>query len=659
MCDRYGRSLAVIEAKKSSINAADAQDQAKAYAEQLNVPYIFLANGEEILFWEYRNQAHPHPVKTFFSQTDLERRAASLSQRRDPLTIPIDTDIAGGNGRDYQIHCINALCENIQQGRRKSLVEMATGTGKTRTAGALLKRLFDAGVITRALFLVDRITLANQTGEAFADYLRDYPSYVLRKGRFQDEKIITITTLQSMIQIYRDYSSGYFDLIITDECHRSIYGKWSGILNHFDGIKIGLTATPCVSHAEFGDDEDQAAVRDTLRFFELDKPTFRYGMKEAIEDGFLVPYQIYQAQTVKTASDGEFEVKRTEIDWTNLNDTDCAELEAAFDGQDKILVDPKSLERKYTIPERNRAMVREFRQVMEQGYADQHGNQRKPLLGKTIVFAVTKRHAETLARLFDEHFADHKPSPETRYADYVVSGLGAEQDTSDSGTRIKRFKKEAFPQILVSVNMLDTGFDYPDVKNLVFARYTESAILYRQIRGRGARKAKNKPVFTMFDFIGVTELHGDAEDYADGTALVIREPKTKKPYQPRKLLTLDVDDHIDPTTRQWVTLDADGNMQFTEPAQAQQNQIHSKFEAWRLSHDDELNAEQRQWLNIIGEQIKANADTLESFELDYFDIDFFPALKNRGGKWKAVEAFGSEARLVAMLEEMNRAVFLA
>ena len=153
-------------------------------------------------------------------------------------------------------------------GRRKLLVEMATGTGKTRTAAALIKRLFEAGAITRVLFLVDRIPLAKQTEDAFVEHLGDFPAYVLRTGRrFQDEKRITITTLQSMVNIYHEYSAGYFDLVISDECHRSIYGKWSGVLKHFDGVQIGLTATPCVADpALFDDDDDKLIVRDTLRF---------------------------------------------------------------------------------------------------------------------------------------------------------------------------------------------------------------------------------------------------------------------------------------------------------------------------------------------------------------------------------------------------------
>jgi len=238
LCDRHGRILAIVEAKRFSINPIEAREQAKAYAQELNVPYIFLANGKEILFWEWEREAFPRPVKTFFKQDDLERRFATRQVRQELMSVPIDTHIAGGKYL-YQTDCIDTLSREITQGRRKLLVEMATGTGKTRTAAALIKRLFQANAITRVLFLVDRIPLAVQAEDTFAEHLTDYPAYVLRAGRrFQDEKRITITTLQSMVNIYGDYSAGYFDLIIIDECHRSIYGKWSGILKHFDGIQI-------------------------------------------------------------------------------------------------------------------------------------------------------------------------------------------------------------------------------------------------------------------------------------------------------------------------------------------------------------------------------------------------------------------------------------
>ncbi len=650
LCDRHGRAIAVIEAKRSAINPADAAAQGRAYAELLKVPYVFLANAREVLFWEYEREAHPRPIKTFFSQSDLERRFATRQVCVEPMGIPIDKKIAG---RDYQQDCIDTLCREMGLGRRKLLVEMATGSGKTRMAAALIKRLFEANAVTRVLFLVDRVTLAKQTEDAFNEYLTEYPCYVLRSGRrFQDEKRVTITTLQSMINIYRDYSSGYFDLVITDECHRSIYGKWSGILKYFDGIQIGLTATPCaVKNTEnMPDDEDRLFVRDTLRFFEVDKPTFVYTLKQAVSDGYLVPYQIYKAKTVKTAAEEGFEVTRNELDWSAMDAETRKEFEALFAASNKIVVDPTALERKFTIPERNRAIVREYREVLKNGYVDKAGIPRKPLIGKTIVFAVTKRHAETLARMFDEAFADEKPDPSVRYADYVVSGLGME-DTVDGGTKIKRFKKEKYPQIMVSVNMLDTGFDFPEVVNLVFARFTKSVILYRQMRGRGTRKAPGKSLFTLFDFVGVADFHQDDETMPEGGW--VAEPAKRGPHAPRKVLVLDINDHIDPATREWVTVDENGNFVFPDPSEERANMLGARFEDWLLRQDG-FSADQLRLLRTIGEQIRANADTLGSFTLDHFAV---PPFSHIGGLNRAVRAFGSEDRLQRMLSGLNAAVF--
>lgn len=652
LCDRNGRSLAVIEAKRYSVNPADAAEQAKNYAKKLDVPYVFLTNGVEVLFWEWQREAYAHPVKSFFKQDDLERRFASLQLRRDLLAVPIDLKIAG---RDYQQECLQTVSTEIKQGRRKLLIEMATGTGKTRTAAALIKRLFEANAITRVLFLVDRIPLAKQTEDAFAEHLPDYPAYVLRAGRrFQDEKRITITTLQSMINTYGEYSAGYFDLIISDECHRSIYGKWSGVLKYFDGVQIGLTATPCVANLDGmeGDEEDKLFVRDTLRFFEVDAPTFCYKLKDAIRDGVLAPYQIYQAKTVKTAAEGGFEVKRNELDWSAMSADTRAEFELLFADADPIVIDPAALERRFTIPERNRAIVREFRDVLEKGFTDHKGVLRMPLIGKTIVFAVNKKHAETLAQLFDTEFADKKPSADVRFADYVVSGAGPD-DTIDAMAKIRRFKKEPFPQIIVSVNMLDTGFDCPEVCNLIFARFTRSAILYQQMRGRGTRKTSKKPIFTMFDFVGVCDYHGDEDAVGEGGILAARPPQKKK-YEPKRLLSLDIDDHIDPTTREWISVDENGNMLFPEASELKAAELGVKFEAWLLSQTG-LAPEQERWLRILGSQIRANADTLNEVTPEHFA--YFHTFSQMGGLREAQRVFGDADALQSRLDSLNAALF--
>lgn len=650
--DRQGRALAVLEAKSTSVNLSAGEAQGRRYADQLDVPFIFLSNGEDVWFRDKTQDAHFRRVETVFSQDDLARRKAASEIRRDPLSVPIDTRIAGGGGRLHQTACIDVVCREIAAGRRKLLVEMATGTGKTRTAAALLKRLFEANWATRALFVVDRNTLAIQTEDALAEHLPHLPCYrVPRVGRrFQDEKRVTIVTLQTLVNEYENYSSGYFDLIVIDECHRSIYGKWRRALDHFDGIKIGLTATPFVMRdAPDVDEEDRAAIRDTMRFFEVDKPTYSYSMAEAIADGHLVPYEIYRAMTARTAATDGFTVSRAEIDWDAMDAATRAEMEALFTDQDPLVVDPTALERKFTIPERNRAMVREFRDVLEKGYVGPNGVRRAPEWGKTIVFAVTKRHAETLARMFDEVFADRKPTPTTRYADFVVSGMGPD-DTVDGLAKIKRFKKEPFPQILVSVNMLDTGFDCPEVRNLVMARFTHSSILYQQMRGRGTRQAPGKDRFTMWDFTGVTLRHGDDETPGEGGIVVVR-PAEKKEGQPRRLLTLDVHDEIDPSTREWVTVDETGHA-FMDVDEARAEALGAAFETWLDGR--EFNADQLRLLHLVKEQIKANAPDLSLFESWRFDT---PPLSMNGGFERARAVFGGEAELERILASLNNTVF--
>ncbi len=654
LCDRAGRPLAVLEAKRASIDPITAEGEGRHYAEQLGVPFVFLSNGEEVWFLDRDVDAHARRVATIFSQEDLETRAAVRKVRTDPFSVPVDKAIAG---RGYQIACIDTLCREIARGRRKLLVEMATGTGKTRMAAAFIKRLFIAGQITRVLFLVDRIALAAQTEDAFTDHLRDYPCYILRPGRSIDHaKRVTIATLQTMINEYSRFSAGYFDLVITDECHRSIYGKWSGVLKHFDGIQLGLTATPCVAADadKLPDPEDGFFIRDTLRFFELEAPTFRYTLREAIEDGYLVPYRIYKAMTVKTAAEGGFEVHRDELDWSAMDAETRAEFEKLFGDHDTITVDPRLLERRFTIPERNRAIVRELRDVLEKGFEGSDGIRRIPQWGKTIVFAVTKKHAETLALMLDQHFADRKPHPTIRYADFVVSDIGG-GPAPDAADLIRRFKQEEYPQILVSVNMLDTGFDCPEVVNLVMARFTRSAILYQQMRGRGTRRADHirKSSFTIFDFAGVTDFHGDDDENIPADFVVSRSTAATHP-SPRRLLTLDVDDHIDPASRDWVTLDEHGRIVRSGEHEARAAALGLRFEAWLAEQD--FDAEQRRWARMIESYLKANVMTLDGFR-DY-DFDEHP-FRTLGGYDRALRVFGGEDALERLLASLNAAVFPA
>ena len=403
-----------------------AEAQAKAYAQQLERA-VRLPRPTARRSGSGSGSARPipRPVKTFFKQDDLERRVATRAVRRDPLSVAIDRHIVE---RDYQIECIDTLCREIDLGRRKLLVEMATGTGKTRMAAAFIKRLFEANAITRVLFLVDRIPLAKQTEDAFAEHLPDYPAYVLRAGRrFQDEKRITITTLQSMVNIYARVLGG----LLRSRHHRRVPPQ------HLRQVERRAQAL-----RRRADRPDRDALRRRRRGLRRRRGQALRARHAALLRGRHADLHATSSRTpsataissrtrstrrktVKTAAEGGFEVKRDELDWSAMDADTRAEFEQLFG--DERHASPSIRPRwsaRFTIPERNRAIVREFREVLEKGYTDAKGVLRKPLLGKTIVFAVTKRHAETLAQLFDAAFADQKPSPEIRYADYVVSGHG-------------------------------------------------------------------------------------------------------------------------------------------------------------------------------------------------------------------------------------------
>ena len=224
----------------------------------------------------------------------------------------------------------------------------------------------------------------------------------------------------------------------------------------------------------------------------------------------------------------------------------------------------------------------------------------------------------------------------------------------DASIIIKRFKEEEFPKILVSVNMLDTGFDCPEVVNLVMARFTRSAILYRQMRGRGTRKASRigKKGFTIFDFVGVTDFHGDDDDEISGGFIQERPPKGR-PSGRRTLLTLDVNDHIDPASRDWLTLDGNGRIVRTPEHESRAAEVGMRFEAWRGEHE-EFNAEQSRWASLIGSRVRADAMNMETFGGWDFDEHPFAAL---GGYNQARRVFGGEENLDRLIAGFNAAVF--
>ncbi|MBI3372914.1 MAG: DEAD/DEAH box helicase family protein [Betaproteobacteria bacterium] len=497
-----GRPLAIIEAKRQAIHPYVAKQQALPYAKRIGAPFIFLTNGELIYFWDYQND-DARVVNSFFSRRDLERLVEMRATRKPLATIPIpDTYIRQGETREvrpYQKETMQALDRTVELGKRRFLIELPTGTGKTDLICLYLKRLLQSGHAERVLFLVDRDQLAKQGIDAIQDLLPGYPSYWLKAGMVRQEKQVTVCLLQTMTGRYAEFTSGYFDVVIADECHRSIYGAWQTALTHFDALHIGLTATPA-----------PYIERNTFQFYHCkdDAPDFAYSIQNAFKEGYLAPYRFA---------------------------TGITEIIAAGADLDEQHYDPAEFERKWTNEKSNRLMMQEFDRLAWETYQDLAPRQ-KIGPGKAVVFAITKHHAARLTQYLNEIHSDCKG----RYAEVITS------DIPNADELIRRFKQENYPQIAVSVGMLDTGFDCREVLHLVMCRRVRSPILYQQMRGRGTRTAPHigKRRFVIYDFFRNHEYFNDSDaDIFTGTGGGYAPGKGKpRAPTPRELIELGLED---------------------------------------------------------------------------------------------------------------------
>jgi type I restriction enzyme R subunit len=456
---RDEQPLAVVEAKRTSKSARLGQKQADGYAENIKAkfgiePFIFLTNGEDILFWD-RAQYPPRLVYGFFERRDLERLYFQRQESARNLSgIKINPDIAD---RAYQAEAIRTILTGIQNGHRKFLLVMATGTGKTRTTMAIIDCLLMAKRINTVLFLTDRKILRDQAygKKGFQGFFTESCGK-MTSGQFNDEKRLYAATIQTMMECYKDISPGFFDLVIADECHRSIYNKWKDVLSYFDSLQIGLTATPA-----------QFIERDTFRYFEVDlknnpkENLFNYSYEKAVEEKYLLPFVPYHAKTsfqIKGLREEEIPpaVKKKLVEEGKTLD------ELNFEGTE--------FEKRFTNTGTHEAMVREF---MEVCVKDDTGT----LPGKTIIFAMTKNHAWRLLDAFDRLY----PQSKGRLAEVIVS------EDSRADNFLGRFENESYPRVAISVDMLDTGVDIREVVNLVFAKPVFSKIKFWQMIGRGTR----------------------------------------------------------------------------------------------------------------------------------------------------------------------------
>lgn len=456
---RNEQPLAIVEAKRTSKSARLGQKQADGYAENIKAkfgiePFIFLTNGEDILFWD-RERYPPRLVYGFFERRDLERlffqRQESLRSRSD---IKINPDIVD---RDYQAEAIRTVLTGVQKGRRKFLLVMATGTGKTRTAMAIIDCLLRVKRINTVLFLTDRKILRDQAygKKGFQGFFTESCGKIT-SGQFNAEKRLYAATIQTMMECYKNISPGFFDLVIADECHRSIYNKWKDVLSYFDSIQIGLTATP----SEF-------IERDTFRYFEVDLKNspkdnfFNYSYDKAVDEKHLLRFIPYHAKT-------SFQIKGLRED--EIPPAVKKKLVEEGKTLDELNFEGTEFEKRFTNTGTHEAMVREFMEVCTK---DDTGT----LPGKTIIFAMTKNHAYRLLDAFDRLYPQYKG----RLAEVIVS------EDSRADNFLNRFENESFPRIAISVDMLDTGVDIREVVNLVFAKPIFSKIKFWQMIGRGTR----------------------------------------------------------------------------------------------------------------------------------------------------------------------------
>ena len=481
-----GKPLAVVEAKKTTVDPEVGRQQAKLYADCLEAmhgwrPIIFYTNGYETFLWDDRFYP-PRMVAGFYKKDELATLIHRRT-RRQPLDVAEVRDAIVE--RYYQKRAIGSIGGQFAKSRRKTLLVMATGTGKTRTAIALVDVLQRAGWIKRALFLADRVSLVNQAVNAFKTHLPDSSPVNLVTEREAEGRVYVSTypTMMGLIDETKGtearFGVGHFDLVIIDEAHRSVYQKYGAIFRYFDSLLVGLTATP----------RDQVD-RNTYQLFDLEPgvPTDAYELETAVADEFLVPPRVQQV---------DLRFPRKGIDYDSLSDEEKERWESLDWGDD---VDPGDLPDRVDAAAINSWLFNEdtvdkvLQHVMENGHKVEGGDR----LAKTIIFARNHAHAKFIEERFNHHYPHHKG----HFARVIDHYANYPQSLIDDFSR-----KEKAPHIAISVDMLDTGIDIPEVANLVFFKPVYSKIKFWQMIGRGTRLCPglfgpddDKQDFRVFDF---------------------------------------------------------------------------------------------------------------------------------------------------------------
>ncbi|MBU9744705.1 DEAD/DEAH box helicase family protein [Lachnospiraceae bacterium ASD3451] len=484
--DDAHKPLAVIEAKRTCVDASNGRQQAKLYGDLLEKEYgrrpvVFLTNGFDIRIID--GQYPERRCSAIYSKRDLNKWFNLLTMRTSLCNIVIHKNIAG---RYYQEAAIKAVCDSFgERNKRKALLVMATGSGKTRTVIELCNVMLNAGWVKNILFLADRNSLVTQAKRNFVNLLPDLSCTNLCEEKDNYNAHGVFSTYQTMINLIDDardengkvFSCGHFDLVICDEAHRSIYNKYRDIFTYFDAPFVGLTATP-------KDEID----KNTYSVFELENgvPTYGYELAQAVKDGYLVDFQSVET-SLKFIEQG--------IIYDELSDEDKEIYEATFKDEDGVVPEGIGSSALNTWIFNEDTIRKALHILMTEGLKIGYGEE----LGKTIIFAKNHDHAEKIYDVFHKEYP-HLPNDFAKVIDNRINyAQSAIDEFSDS---------RKLPQIAISVDMLDTGIDVPEVLNLVFFKKVMSKAKFWQMIGRGTRLCPglidggDKEKFYIFDFCG-------------------------------------------------------------------------------------------------------------------------------------------------------------
>lgn len=483
--DNAHKSLAVIEAKRTCVDVVKGRQQAKLYADLLEKQYgrrpvIFLTNGFDTRINDGRYPERK--VSSIYSKRDLEKWFNLQSMRTSLSHIMVDRKIAG---RYYQEGAVKAVCDSFgKKNRRKALLVMATGSGKTRTVISLCDVLQQNGWVRNILFLADRNSLVTQAKRSFVNLMPDLSVTNLceEKDNYQAHCVFsTYQTMMNCIDSIKDeegklFTCGHFDLIICDEAHRSIYNKYKDIFTYFDALLVGLTATP-------KDEID----KNTYNIFELENgvPTYGYELAQAVKDGYLVDFLSVET-SLKFIEQG--------IVYDELSAEDKETYEDTFENEDGEIPESISSSALNSWIFNEDTIKKALHILMTEGIRIHYGE----TLGKTIIFAKNHEHAEKILEIFGKEYPN-LPGYAKVIDNYMTYAQSAIDEFSEA---------EKLPQIAISVDMLDTGIDVPEVLNLVFFKKVMSKAKFWQMIGRGTRMCQglldgaDKQKFYIFDFCG-------------------------------------------------------------------------------------------------------------------------------------------------------------